>query len=193
MSALGPTDTLPASSRRILVTGASGAGKSTLRAAIGNTLNLPAVEIDSLYHGPDWTVRPSFVADVDHFTAGPAWVVEWQYSLVRPLMLSRADVLVWLDHSRWTVMRRVVGRTLRRRIRRQQLWNGNYEPPLRTFFTDPEHIVRWSWATHGECKRRARAVADSADGPFVVRLSGQAEVDTWMRGPLSALAATTGE
>ena len=185
----GPLDQLPPTTRRILITGASGAGKSTLREAISDTLQLPTVEIDSLYHGPDWSPRPTFVADVDQFASGPSWVIEWQYSQVRALILSRADILVWLDHSRWTVTQRVVRRTLQRRIRRIELWNGNYEPPLRTIFTDRDHIIRWSWRTHRKRGHEALAVAGQRNGPIVVRLSGQAEVDAWVRGPLRMLAA----
>src|ERR1700675_4673407 len=92
---LGPADPLPPSARRVLVTGASGSGKSTLRQRISDVLGYATVEMDSLYHGPDWTVRPTFEADVDRFSSGPAWVVEWQYSTVRALLLSRSDVLVW--------------------------------------------------------------------------------------------------
>jgi adenylate kinase family enzyme len=188
----GSADLLPSTTRRILVTGASGAGKSTLRRVISDALRLPTVEIDSLYHGPDWTPRPTFAAEVDQFTSGAAWVVEWQYSHVRSLLLARADVLVWLDHGRWTVTRRVVRRTVKRRLRRLELWNGNREPALRTMFTDPEHIIRWSWKTYGKRRDEALAVARQRDGPIVVRLSGQSEVDAWIRGPLRTLYAEIG-
>lgn len=162
------------------------------RAAISGLLEVPTLELDSLYHGSGWTVRPTFVSDVDRFTSAPAWALEWQYSAVKPLLLNRSDVLVWLDHSRWTVMRRVVRRTLRRRIFKQELWNGNHEPPLRTFFTDPEHIIRWSWSTHQRRSEQALTVAANRDRPVVVRLLGQREVDSWMRGPLTALASSRG-
>lgn len=108
----GPNDPLPPTTQRILVTGASGAGKSTLRQTISDILGLPTVELDSLHHGPGWTQRPSFIADVEQFAAGPEWVVEWQYAQVRPLLLQRADTLIWLDHSKFTVTQRVVRRTL---------------------------------------------------------------------------------
>jgi len=34
-------------------------------------------------------------------------------------------------------------------------------------------------------------VADNGNGPIVVRLSGQTEVDNWLRGPLMTLASST--
>jgi adenylate kinase family enzyme len=176
-----------------LITGASGAGKSTLRLVISDLLELPTVELDSLYHGHNWTVRPTFVADVDSFTSAPAWVTEWQYSSVKPLLLSRSDVLVWLDHTRWTVMRRIIRRTLRRRVIRQQLWNGNYEPPLRTVLTDREHIVRWAWDTYHRRRNEALEIAMTMDQPVVVRLSRQRDVQAWIRGPLTSLVSARDE
>jgi adenylate kinase family enzyme len=183
----GPLDSLPPTARRILVTGSSGAGKSTLRETISTILHLPTVEIDSLHHGPNWTPRPTFAADVDHFTSGPNWVIEWQYSQVRALLLGRADILIWLDHSRWTVAHRVVRRTLRRPIHRIELWNGNHEPPLRTIFTDGDHIIRWAWRTHHKRRHEALDVASHTGSPLVVRLAGQTQVDAWVRGPLQQL------
>ncbi|QNG21411.1 AAA family ATPase [Rhodococcus triatomae] len=182
-------DPLPATPARVLVAGNSGAGKTTLCARIAALLDLPRIELDALHHGPGWTPRPEFAADVEAFSTGPEWVTEWQYGAVRPLLAERADLLVWLDLPRTTVMRRVTARTLRRRIRRERLWNGNIEPPLRTIFVEPDHIVRFAWRTHGTSARRVRDLAaDPPESLHVVRLRSPREVDTWVAGPLRAVA-----
>ncbi|MFD5864010.1 AAA family ATPase [Agromyces sp. NPDC127015] len=170
----------PAVPRRILVAGASGAGKSTLARRIAEASGLPYQEIDALFHGPDWTARPSFADDVDRFTAQAAWVTEWQYGPVRELLADRAQVLVFLDYARPLVMRRVIVRTVRRRLRREELWNGNTEGPLRTFFTDPEHIVRWAWSTHAT--RGALVDEAAARRPHleVVRLQRPRDAEAWL-------------
>ncbi len=189
MPVLGPDDPLGGRPRRVLVAGGSGAGKSTLAARIGVVLGLPHVEIDGLYHGPGWTPRPTFEADVRRFAAEPAWVTEWQYTVVRPLLLERAELLVWLDLPRGLVMRQVVLRTLRRRLMRRELWNGNLEPPLRTFLTRRDHIVRWAWRTHrASADRVARLILQRPD-LVVVRLRSRADVVRWSRGPLTAARA----
>ena len=141
---------------------------------------MPYTEIDALFHGEDWTPRPSFVADVDAFTSQPGWVTEWQYDSARELLADRAQLMIFLDYSRSRVMRQVVSRTVRRRVRREELWNGNVEPPLTTIFSDPEHIIRWAWNTHAT---RGELVAEAARRrPHleVVRLRHPREAEAWL-------------
>lgn len=183
---LGPADPLPARPRRVLVAGPPGAGKTTLAAAIGTALGLPHVEIDGLYHGPGWQPRAEFEADVLRFSAEPAWVTEWQYTVVRPLLADRADLLVWLDLPRPVVMYRVTRRTLARRVRRTELWNGNVEPPLWTVLRDRDHLVRWTWRTYGRTGAHVRELLVRRPGRVVVRLRSAGEVARWRAGPLRA-------
>ncbi len=186
---LTATEALPQRPCRIAVAGTSGAGKTTLAARVGELLGIPHVEIDALFHGPSWTPRETFRAEVEAFSAEPRWVTEWQYGAARELLAERADLLVWLDLSRATVMRRVVRRTVLRRLRRQVLWNGNRESPLRTIFTDPEHIVRWAWRTHHLSAARVDAVRQQRPDLIIVRLSDARDVHQWIIGPLEHAAS----
>lgn len=103
-----------------------------------------------MHHGPAWTVRPDFLADVAEFTGRQHWVTEYQYAQACGMLLAGCDLAVYLLLPRRVVMARVVRRTVRRSVRHEVLWNGNVEPPLRTFLTDRDHIVRWAWRRHGE-------------------------------------------
>ena len=116
--------------RRVLVVGSSGAGKTTFARELADRLALPHVELDAIFHQPDWQELPreEFRAAVSVRIAEPGWVVDGNYSKVQDLVLARADSLVWLDYSRAVVMRRIVPRTVTRVVRRQELWNGNREP-----------------------------------------------------------------
>ncbi|MDO5503964.1 MAG: AAA family ATPase [Actinomycetia bacterium] len=187
MPLLSPTDPLPALPTRVVVAGTSGSGKTTLAARIAEILEVQHIEIDGLYHGPDWTPRPSFTADVAAFSAEPAWTTEWQYSPVRLLLLERADLLVWLDLPTRTAMRQVIGRTLRRRLRREELWNGNVEPPLHTFFSDPEHIVRWAWSTRHKARQRISAARQTRPELPIVHLRSHRESEQWLRHVLTPM------
>jgi adenylate kinase family enzyme len=177
---LGPTDPLPAAPSRIVVAGASGSGKSTLARVLSARLDLPYTEIDSLYHGPGWTEREEFLDDVRAVATSERWVVEWQYDAARPLLLGRCDLLVWLDLPRVVTTGRVVRRTLRRRFRREELWNGNREGSLWRILVDREHIIRWAWTSHPRVAVRVRAASLSRPELPVVRLRNGSEVDRWL-------------
>lgn len=191
MPLLAADDVLPARPARVLVAGASGSGKTTLARRIALLLEVPAVEIDALFHGPGWTRLESFEDDVNRFSAGPAWATEWQYSAVRTLLAERADLLVWLDLPRSTVMRQVVARTLLRRLRRERLWNGNLEPPLWTVVTDREHIVRWAWSTHHASALRVAVLHTERPELVIVRLRSRAAVERWIEDRLGPVARST--
>ena len=179
MPLLGPDDPLPRRVRRVLVAGASGAGKTTLATTTAAALGLTHVEVDALFHGPSWTPRPTFVADVERLAAGDDWVTEWQYGAVREVLAARADLVVWLDLPRRLVLRQVVLRTVRRRLLRQELWNGNREPPLWTVLTDPAHVVRAAWSTHADRAARVRALHEQRPDLPVVRLASRRDVERW--------------
>jgi adenylate kinase family enzyme len=100
---LGPGDALPHRPQRVLVAGASGSGKTTLAGRIAAALHAPHVEIDSLFHGPNWTPRPSFEADVHRFAADSTWVTEWQYGAVRwHLATARTSWSGWICRGAWS-------------------------------------------------------------------------------------------
>jgi adenylate kinase family enzyme len=182
---LGADDPLVRVPRKILVAGVTGAGKTTLARRIAASRGIPHTEIDALFHGPNWEPRPTFLADIDAATAGDGWITEWQYHTARPMLLERADTLVWLDHPVPLSLARVTRRTIRRSRSREVLWNGNVEPPLRSIFVDPDNILRWALAT--QFKLRASVPAAEREHPHlqIVRLSGQRQVERWMSGPLA--------
>ncbi|GIF80303.1 hypothetical protein ACFQY4_23190 [Catellatospora bangladeshensis] len=183
MPLLSVDDPLPWVPQRVLVAGTSGSGKTTLSTAVAEVLGLPRVELDALHHGTGWQPRPTFAAEVAAFVAQPRWVTEWQYTnKLGDLLSGRADTVLWLDHPRRLTMWQVTRRTVLRRWRREQLWNGNTEGPLRTVFTDPEHVIRWAWRTHGQPGRRVAGLLESrGEQVAVVRLRGRAQVQRWVR------------
>ena len=186
MPILGPSDPLPHRPRRVLIGGTSGSGKTTLAMELAAALDLPHTEVDALHHGPNWTVREAFIADVRQLAAQPEWITEYQYAEARPILLEACDLVVYLALPRAIVMRRVIARTIRRSVRREVLWNGNVEPPLRTVLTDPDHIIRWAWKTHGLGDERIATIRrDRPDLPIVV-LRSPTDVAAWRLGSATA-------
>ncbi|HUY42889.1 MAG TPA: (d)CMP kinase [Acidimicrobiales bacterium] len=155
--------------QRILVQGASGSGKSTLASALARALNVPYLELDSLYHLPGWTAldEDTFRDKVARFVSDPRWVSDGNYRVVRDLLWSRADLIVFIDLPRRQVIARLLRRTIRRALRREELWNGNRESLRNLISRDPErNIVLWSWNTHARYREivpdEARAGAPHA-------------------------------
>lgn len=166
---------------RVLVIGSSGSGKTTLARTVATRLRTPHIELDALFHGPNWQRRAAFEDDVDRASREQRWVIDGNYTPVRDLLWSRADTIVWLDLPRWLVEYRVMRRSFTRWVLREELWHGNREEsPLGWFRWD--HPVRWSWKKHGEYL--SMYGARFADSAFAharrLRLRSPAEVSAFV-------------
>jgi adenylate kinase family enzyme len=182
--------------RRVSVVGNSGAGKTTLARRLAAALDVPCVELDAVFHQPDWQELPrdEFRARTAEHAAGDGWVIDGNYSVVRDLVWARADSVVWLDFPRWRVMRQLTWRTLRRGVTRAELWNGNRENLRWLFRRDPrESIVLWAYTNHAKYHDRyAAARADPAWAHLdFIRLGSPAAVRAFLAGAGAAGGAKT--
>lgn len=165
----------------MLVAGASGAGKSTIARALAARWTLPYTELDGLHWRSGWTINPDFESDVAALAAQETWITEFQYDGARPILAARADLLVHLAYPRSTVMSRVTARTVRRRRRREALWDtDNREPPLRTIFTDRDHIIRWAWTSIARYARVVDELQRSRPELPVVTLRSPRAATRWL-------------
>lgn len=182
-----PEDAAPSpfAAQRILIAGVTGSGKTTLARRLEAMRALPHVELDALFHGPDWTPRDTFLDDVRAFAATDRWVTEWQYSSkgTDPILAPRADLVLWLDYPFSIVRARLLRRTVLRSLGRTELWNGNREKPLRVLLrTDPEeNILRWQRQTRHIWRERMPAVRVAYPQLTVLRLRHPRETERWLR------------
>jgi adenylate kinase family enzyme len=148
----------------VSVLGSSGSGKSTFARELARRLGVVCVELDALHHLPGWQEAPveEFRRAVAAAIDAPGWVVDGSYSKkLGDMVLGRADTVVWLDYPRWFVLQRVVRRTLRRVVTREELWNGNREAWTNLYSRDPhQNIVVWSWTHFHENRRVNEARMD---------------------------------
>lgn len=140
--------------------GSSGSGKTSLARALSDKLGLAHIELDSIFHQPGWVPRPvdEFQAELqDRMTgSGDRWVTCGNYGSVSGhIHWRQADTIVWLDLPRWVIMRRVIARTVRRAITREELWNGNREPLTNFYRWDPEvNVIRWAWTRFDQTRTK---------------------------------------
>lgn len=178
--------------------GNSGSGKTTLARELAETLGMPHLELDAIFHQPDWREldTEAFRRRVADFTSGPRWVVDGNYDRVRDVIWDHADTVVWLDLPRGRVMRRLIVRTARRAITRAELWNGNREPIASLLRLDPnESIIAWAWSRHHEYRRRyEEAQADPGNAHLAfVRLRTSGDIAAFLRAAKSNLRAKEGD
>jgi len=120
----------PADLQRINLVGTSGSGKSTTGRRLAEILKSPYIEMDVLYHGPNWTqAQPEvFRARVAGAIAGPRWVLDGNYHRTSDLKWARATMIVWLDIAWVPNMYRAVGRAVPRRTVAGD-WESRVVPP----------------------------------------------------------------
>jgi adenylate kinase family enzyme len=176
----------PEPGTRISVVGTSGSGKSTLSRWLAQHRNLQHIELDALFHGPNWTTATDeeFTAKVEQALAGDHWVVDGNYSRVRPLIQSRIDTLIWLDYPHWVPLNRIIRRTFWRALTQQKLWNGNVER-WNTFLTK-DGMIYWVWTSHH--RRKSQTLEDIAAGLYqektIIRLQSPRQTRAFMKGLL---------
>jgi adenylate kinase family enzyme len=177
--------------RRVSVVGNSGSGKSALARNLAAVLGVPHLELDSVFHQPGWEPLPhdEFQRVVAARADEDGWVIDGNYSAVRPVVWARADTVVWLDLPRRAVMRQVTWRTVRRAVTREELWNGNREPLANfTRWAPEESIISWAWHSHAKYRTRyAAAAADPANRHLAfVRLTSRRDAGRFLADPAGA-------
>jgi adenylate kinase family enzyme len=173
------------------VVGCSGSGKTTLARSLAIELAARHVELDSIYHQPDWTPLDDeeFRRRVDEVTVEGRWVVDGNYSAIWENVWNRADTVVWFDLPYATVLGRTIRRTLRRTLTREELWNGNREPLSNLWSLNPEKsIIMWTATRYKVYRQRYVDASRSPKwaGLRFVRLRSQGEADGFLAGVRTA-------
>jgi adenylate kinase family enzyme len=168
--------------RRVNVKGISGSGKSTFALELARRLGLPYVELDALHHGPNWSeptdevFRARVQAAMD--AAPEGWVIDGNYEgKLGELVLSQADMIVWLDLPFRVKARRLWRRTATRIRDDVELWNGNKET-WRNVLWGREALF-W-WMVRGHFRHRREWTLRFAGDPRFVRLRSVEEARDWL-------------
>lgn len=136
---------------RIAIIGTSGSGKTTLAQQISMHLGIEHIELDAYRIGPNWTTNPRFRCHISQVLSKDDWVADGNYGMARDIIWGKATRIIWLDYSIKLVLWRLLKRTLKRCIFRQELWNGNRENILQQFFTR-DSLFLWALKTHWSMK-----------------------------------------
>lgn len=171
--------------QRVVVFGTTGSGKSRLAERLAQRTGLRVVELDALFWGPEWQPAPLelFRHRVEREIRDGGWIVVGIYGQVRDLTWKAADTLIWLDLPFPLVMWRLLTRTIRRTLTKEDLWGtGNRESWVRSFFSR-QSILLWAFKTHRRNRERfAIECAFLAKDKTIVRLRSAREVERFIQG-----------
>jgi adenylate kinase family enzyme len=167
---------------RITVVGVSGSGKTSYASKLARGLGIPHIELDSLHWEPGWRPAPLeiFRQRVMEATSAPAWTLDGNYSKVRDIVWSRAQLAIWLDYSLPIIMSRIIRRTFWRVVFQQQLWNNNRETLKGVF--EKDSIIAWSFSTYFRRKKEYPMLFAMPEHSHlsVVRLYSPKQADKWL-------------
>ena len=170
--------------QRVVVFGTTGSGKSRLAEQLAERTGLRVIELDRLYWGRDWqpATLELFRHRVEREIRDGGWIVVGNYGQVRDLVWPAADTLIWLDLPFPLVMSRLVRRTVRRALTKEDLWgSGNTESLVRSLFSR-QSILWWAVKTHRRNRRRfGEECASFGPGRRVVRLQKPRDVERFVR------------
>ncbi len=171
--------------KRVVIIGMTSSGKSTLARQLADTFHLNFIELDALYWGPDWTETPLdvFRARVDEATRQENWVLAGNYRHVRELTWSRAEAIIWLDYSLWTLFWRLTRRTLTRWWTQELLWGTNRETLLKHFkLWSEDSLYHWLFKAYWPHKREYPILfADPENAHLkVIQLKSPRETEEWI-------------
>ena len=190
-----PADSL-AACERILILGRTGSGKTTLARELAAALDVPHVELDSLYFGPDFSTAPLPLLRerTSAAIAGDRWVTDGNKRAVRDLVWPRADTIVWLDYplgvSFWRLAKRARRRTS---ALKEQAANGGRKTGLPRQLLAAARGVLTALRSHaGQRREYPRMFAEPANRHLaVVRLRSPRATRRWLaRATAESIAPT---
>ena len=167
---------------KIVVVGTSGSGKTTVARELARRHGVPHVELDALFHGPNWAETPAeeFRRRVAAATDGDGWVVDGNYeSKLGDLVLGRADTVVWLDLPLRVALARVTRRTVGRIRTGEELWSGNRESWRGGFF-GWESMFVWTIRSHLRNRRVRPGRFERHPNLRIARLRSAREVESYL-------------
>lgn len=136
---------------RINVVGTTGVGKTTLSKKISILLNIPFIEIDQIFWGPDWK-KPTNREFYDNFKfileTHEQWVLDGNYTKTNDLKWKNCETVIWIHFSITRTLVQLLKRTFIRLITQKELWpNTNNKESLYGHLFTNDSIFYWFFKT----------------------------------------------
>lgn len=142
--------------RRILCYGVCGSGKTTLAKDISQITGIPWHSVDDLTWEPGWVMVPEDQQreKIRSIIEQESWILDTAYGKWIDLPLSRCELIVALDYSRFYSFCRLLKRTLQRATDKKLVCNGNIESWSQVCSKDS--ILLWHMKSFSRKRERIR-------------------------------------
>ena len=141
---------------RINVIGTSGRGKTTFGQELASVLQIPFIELDAIFWGPDWSEPDDseLFPKLSTALAGDHWVLDGNYTRTLDIKWERVETVIWLDFSFPRTVTQAVKRAVTRIISQEEIWpdTGNRESLKKLFSRDS--IVLWTIQAYSRNKKK---------------------------------------
>lgn len=111
---------------RINVIGTSGSGKTTFGRQLANLLNIPFIEMDAVFWGPNWKMPPDeeFFPRLSELLERENWVLDGNYTRTMEFKWNRVQAVVWLNFSYARTVYQAIKRASGRLFDQEEIWTG---------------------------------------------------------------------
>jgi len=169
---------------KINVVGITASGKSTFGRKLAEAINVPFIEMDTIFWGPNWRESPDeeFFKDLEAALSPPDWVLDGNYSRTTHIKWKEIDTVIWLDYSFQKTIYQSLSRAIKRAYFKTELWpnTGNYETFGRMFSKDS--IVWWCIKSYSKIRERYKEIMSNPKYAHIefVRLRTQEEAEEYI-------------
>lgn len=173
--------------KRVVVIGVTSSGKSTLAETLAKRFDLNFIELDALHWEPNWQGAPLHVFRdrVEKAMQAEKWIVAGNYHVVRDLIWSKAETIIWLDYSFLTVLWQLSRRTILRWWNQELLWGTNREPFWQHFkLWSQDSLFHWLFKTYWRRKREIPMLLSEPEHQHLklIRFKTPRETKAWLEG-----------
>ncbi|HMS00071.1 MAG TPA: hypothetical protein PKK96_02925 [Anaerolineales bacterium] len=173
--------------KRLVVIGTTSSGKSTLAEKIAKRFDLDFIELDALHWEPNWQDAPLdvFRERVRAATQAERWIVAGNYHVVRDLIWTKAEAVIWLDYPFLLVLKQLTRRTFSRWRTQELLWGTNREPFWVHFkLWSQDSLFHWLFKTYWRRKRETPQLLSLPEHRHLklIHFKHPREVEEWLEG-----------